>query len=218
MKKSADAKVFSESLADRLRARILRGELAPGTQLRQDRIAEEFGTSHIPVREAFVQLEARGFVTIVPNRGAFVSAMTRDEAEELQAMRVALELLALDAALDAFSPDDAAQARAVLEQDARATDVDQWSKDNWAFHRAIYAAGGKRHLMDALESLWQKADRYLRLVWQLESYQDTSFAEHTQLLEAVEAKDRRLAKRLTKAHIDAAGVVMIEALRAHRAT
>ncbi|MFL9876298.1 GntR family transcriptional regulator [Paraburkholderia megapolitana] len=216
MKKSADAKVFSESLSDRLRERILRGELAPGTQLRQDRIAEEFGTSHIPVREAFIQLEARGFVTIVPNRGAFVSSMTRDEAEELQAMRVALELLALDAALDAFTAADVATARAALDQDAHATEVDQWSKDNWAFHRAIYAPSDKRHLMEALESLWQKADRYLRLVWQLAAYQDTSFAEHTRILAAVEAKDRRLAKRLTKEHITDAGVVMIEALHAHR--
>ncbi|MEQ5844135.1 hypothetical protein BWP39_27945 [Paraburkholderia acidicola] len=216
MKKSADAKVFSESLCERLRERILRGELPPGTQLRQDRIAEEFGTSHIPVREAFIQLEARGFVTIVPNRGAFVSSMTRDEAEELQAMRVALELLALDSALDAFTAADAATARAVLDQDARATDVDQWSKDNWAFHRAIYTPSDKRHLMEALESLWQKADRYLRLVWQLAAYQDTSFAEHTRILEAMEAKDRRLAKRLTKEHITEAGAVMVEALHAHR--
>ncbi len=131
-------------------------------------------------------------------------------------MRVALELLALDAAFDAFGPADAAAARAVLEQDARATDVDQWSKDNWAFHRAIYAASGKHHLLAALGSLWQKADRYLRLVWQLEAYQDTSFGEHTRILEAVEAKDRRLAKRLTKEHITAASVVMLEALRVHR--
>ena len=217
MKKSPTAKFFSESLADRLRERILRGELPPGAQLRQDQIAQEFGTSHIPVREAFAQLEARGFVTIIPNRGAFVSSMTRDEAEELQAMRVALELLALDTAIDAFTAGDAAAARAILETDRAANDVDEWSKDNWAFHRAIYAPCGKRHLMGMLESLWQKADRYLRLVWQLASWQSHSFAEHLRILEAVEAKDKRLAKRLTKEHITAAGQVMLEALSSHGA-
>jgi DNA-binding GntR family transcriptional regulator len=216
MKKSPTAKFFSESLAERLRIRILRGELAPGAQLRQDKIAQEFGTSHIPVREAFAQLEARGFVTIIPNRGAFVSAMTRDEAQELQSMRVALELLALDSAIDAFAGHDASAARAILEIDREAGDVDQWSKDNWAFHRAIYAPCGKHHLMNVLESLWQKADRYLRLVWQLASWQDASFAEHLRILEAVEAKDKRLAKRLTKEHITAAGAVMVEALSSHQ--
>ncbi|HVW48969.1 MAG TPA: GntR family transcriptional regulator [Trinickia sp.] len=217
MKKSPTAKFFSESLAERLRARILRGELAPGAQLRQDKIAQEYGTSHIPVREAFAQLEALGFVTIIPNRGAFVSAMTRDEAEQLQAMRVALELLALDSAIETFTAQDAAAARAILELDRKARDVDQWSKDNWAFHRAIYAPCGKQHLMNVLESLWQKADRYLRLVWQLASWQGTSFAEHLQILEAVEAKDKRLAKRLTKEHIEAAGKVMRDALSSHQA-
>jgi DNA-binding GntR family transcriptional regulator len=214
VKKSADAKFSLPSLADRLRERIASGAWPPGTQLRQDRIAEEFGTSHIPVREAFVQLQASGFVTIVPNRGAFVSAMTADEAEELTAMRVALELLALDTAIDAFGSEDARAAEAILERDAHARDVEAWSADNWAFHRAIYAAGGKRHLLETLDGLWRKADRYLRLVWQIERYQGTSLAEHRAILDAVMAKDRRAAKRLTKAHIAAAGAVMREALRA----
>lgn len=216
MKRSVDATVSSASLAERIRERIASGELAPGTQLRQERIATEFGTSHIPVREAFAQLQASGFVTIVPNRGAFVSAMTAAEAEELQQMRVALELLALDAAIDGFSADDERAAREMLVRDRRARDVDEWSKDNWAFHRAIYRAGGKRHLLDTLEGLWLKADRYLRLVWQIEQYQDTSLAEHAAILEAVIARDRRVAKRLTKAHIAAAGAVMQQALRARQ--
>lgn len=217
MKKSADAKVSSATLAERLRERIASGALLPGTQLRQERIAAEFGTSHIPVREAFAQLQASGFVTIVPNRGAFVSAMTASEAEELQEMRVALELVALDAAIDAFGPDDARAAREILERDREARDVDVWSKDNWAFHRVIYAAGGKQHLLETLEILWRKADRYLRLVWQIEQYQDASLAEHAAILEAVIARDRRTAKRLTKAHITAAGAVMQAALRARNA-
>lgn len=217
MTKPADAKLSSVVLAERLRERIASGELPPGTQLRQDRIAEAFGTSHIPVREAFAQLQANGLVTIVPNRGAFVSAMTAQEADELQAMRVALELLALDAAIDAFAPEDECAAREILERDSKARDVDKWSIDNWAFHRAIYRAGGQRHLLDTLEGLWLKADRYLRLVWQIERYQDTSLSEHAAILDAVAAKDRRAAKRLTRAHILAAGVVMQAALRARRA-
>lgn len=120
-------------------------------------------------------------------------------------------------AIDAFTAQDAAAARAILDLDRKARDVDQWSKDNWAFHRAIYAPSGKQHLMTVLESLWQKADRYLRLVWQLASWQSTSFAEHQQILEAVAAKDKRLAKRLTKEHIEAAGKAMRDALSSHQA-
>jgi DNA-binding GntR family transcriptional regulator len=216
VKNSANSKSSSTLLAERLRERIANGTWAPGTQLRQDLIAKEFGTSHIPVREAFAQLQAGGFVTIVPNRGAFVSAMTRFEADELTQMRVALELLALEAAIEAFSGDDEAAAREILARDAKAQDVEHWSIDNWAFHRAIYRASGKQHLLETLEGIWRKTDRYLRLVWQLERYQGVSLAEHEAILEAVVARDRRAAKRLTKAHIEAAGVVMQEALREAR--
>ncbi|VVE66763.1 GntR family transcriptional regulator [Pandoraea anapnoica] len=213
MKKTVNGKFSSVSLAERLRERIAGGEWAPGTQLRQELIAREFGTSHIPVREAFVELQSSGYVTIVPNRGAFVSAMTTSEASELTEMRVALELLALDAAIDGFGPSDEAAVRAILAQDETADEVEYWSVDNWAFHRAIYQASGRRHLMETLEAIWRKTDRYLRLVWQLERYQDISFAEHAAILEAVLADDRRTAKRLTKAHILSAGEVMQIALR-----
>ncbi len=217
MKNSADSKPSATVLVERLRERIANGTWAPGMQLRQDLIAKEFGTSHIPVREAFAQLQASGFVTIVPNRGAFVSAMTRFEAAELTEMRVALELLALDAAIDAFTAADEAAARAILARDAAAQDVEHWSIDNWAFHRAIYEASGKQHLLETLEGIWRKTDRYLRLVWQLARYQSVSLAEHGAILDAVVARDRRAAKRMTKAHIEAAGVVMQDALRAARA-
>lgn len=213
MKKSAVDKLSLSTLADRLRERILDGTWAPGTQLRQELIAKEFGTSHIPVREAFVQLQASGFLTILPNRGAFVSAMTIAEALELTEMRVVLELLALDSAIDLFGSDDETTAREILKRDEEAHEIEQWSLDNWAFHRAIYQASGKRHLLETLEAIWRKTDRYLRLVWQLERYQHISSAEHLEILDAVLARDRRAAKRLTRAHIEAAGVVTQEALR-----
>jgi DNA-binding GntR family transcriptional regulator len=213
MKKSADGKLSLSGLADRLRERITDGTWVPGTQLRQDLIAKEFGTSHIPVREAFVQLQASGFVTIVPNRGAFVSAMTTAEASELTEMRVVLELLALDSAIDSFGPDDETKARGILRRDEETHEIEHWSLDNWAFHRAIYQASGKKHLLETLEAIWRKTDRYLRLVWQLQRYQPISSAEHVEILDAVLARDRRAAKRLTRAHIEAAGVVMQDALR-----
>ncbi|QQC64556.1 GntR family transcriptional regulator [Paraburkholderia ginsengisoli] len=217
MKKSADSKLSSTPLVERLRERIANGTWVPGTQLRQDLIAKEFGTSHIPVREAFVQLQASGFVTIVPNRGAFVSAMTTAEASQLTEMRVVLELLALDSAIDFFGADDEAAARAILDRDSKAKDIEHWSVDNWAFHRVIYQASDKSHLMETLETIWRKTDRYLRLVWQLERYQDISFAEHLEILDAVLARNRRAAKRLTRAHIESAGTVMQDALRETRA-
>jgi DNA-binding GntR family transcriptional regulator len=66
-----------EAVRQGLRRAILAGELTPGTPLRQDELAERFGTSRIPVREALRQLKAEGLVSILPNRGATVSTLRR---------------------------------------------------------------------------------------------------------------------------------------------
>jgi len=78
-----------------LRLAISLGEFAPGFQLRQDELAARFGTSRIPVREALKQLEAQGFVTFLPDRGAIVSDLSIDEVVELLEIRIALECHAL---------------------------------------------------------------------------------------------------------------------------
>ena len=82
-----------------LRRAILAGEFAPGSQLRQDELAQRFGTSRIPVREALRQLEAEGLVSILPNRGATVSSLSLDEVLELMEIRIALECRALRMAI-----------------------------------------------------------------------------------------------------------------------
>src|SRR5574341_1152098 len=83
--------IANESIADSLRADILRGNLKGGQALKQDEIAAQFGVSKIPVREALVQLKAEGLVNFYPNRGAFVSELSAAEADEIYVMRIALE-------------------------------------------------------------------------------------------------------------------------------
>jgi DNA-binding GntR family transcriptional regulator len=74
---------LTSAVADRLRDQIIRGEIAEGAQLRQDAIATQFQVSRIPVREALRQLDAEGQISIVPNRGAVVPALSPDDIEEL---------------------------------------------------------------------------------------------------------------------------------------
>ena len=80
-----------DQLASRLRARILRNEIQAGEQLRQEALAEAYGVSRMPIREALRQLEAEGLVVFNPHKGAIVSAMSVDEAEELFDLRLLIE-------------------------------------------------------------------------------------------------------------------------------
>ena len=77
--------------ADELRRRITNGDYPEGFQLKQDALAEDFGMSRIPIREALVQLESEGFVRILPHRGAQVSELSPAEIRELFELRALLE-------------------------------------------------------------------------------------------------------------------------------
>ena len=86
-----------------LREDILDGVLAPGLQIRQEALAERFGVSRVPVREALRRLEAEGLVTTELHKGAFVSSRSLDEVEEMLDIRIALELRALKLAIPNLS-------------------------------------------------------------------------------------------------------------------
>src|SRR3982751_3291639 len=78
-------------IAESLRDEILRGEIPAGQPLRQEELAERFGVSRLPVRDALLRLEAQGLVHVFPNRGAFVISLSADDVREVYEMRVLLE-------------------------------------------------------------------------------------------------------------------------------
>src|SRR5262245_8699029 len=100
-----------DTIADSLRSAIVSGALPAGSALNQDRIAAEYGVSHIPVREAVRRLQAEGLVTYLPRRGAFVTELSAAEYLEIMEMREALETLALRKAIHSAGEDDVAAVR-----------------------------------------------------------------------------------------------------------
>ncbi len=189
-------------IADGLRAAILSGALAAGTQIRQEHVAAEYGVSHIPVREALRRLEAEGLVTIHANRGAFVSRLDAADARDIGDMRAALEMLAVRLSVPRAGPDDLAAAEAAIAAGDASADLAQWSAANWAFHRALYAPCARPRLIAAIETLWRNVDRFLRVVWQAADYQGRSQHEHRAILAAYRAREPEGAASLVAAHID----------------
>ena len=92
---TSPAETVAARISRILAERIVAGQLAPGTRLRQDHIAGEFGASHVPVREAFRRLEAQGLAVSEPRKGVRVAGFDLSEVKEVAAMRAALEELAL---------------------------------------------------------------------------------------------------------------------------
>lgn len=206
---SKSAQPIARTIALALERRIVEGRHAAAQPLRQAELAAEFGTSHIPVREALASLAEKGLVRIVPNRGAEIVPLSASQCRDLAEMRAALEPLALRHAVPHLRDVQLDAAAAALERGRSADGLLDRAQANWDFHRALYAAAARPFLLGQLETLWRHADRYLQFAWAKAHYEARSDREHVAILAACRRRDVRLACRLTRAHIlDAAASVV----------
>src|SRR5436190_3117736 len=115
-KESTIRKPAPDLVRDGLRESILAGVFEAGHQLRQDEVAEQFGTSRIPVREALRQLESEGLVTFHPNRGAVVKGLSLEDVLEMLDIRIGLECRALKLAIPNMAVEDHEAAQQILDE------------------------------------------------------------------------------------------------------
>lgn len=211
---------FASAVAERLREKIIRGELHEGEQLRQDAIASEFQVSRIPVREALRQLEAEGLIKIVANRGAVVSALSPEEIDQLFEIRAVLETHVLRQAIPNLTDDDFSKSEDILKgyEDAVEGDYDvsSWGKWNWDFHSVLYAPANRPVLMNLLRTLNNNCDRYTRLHLLFTRDLHTSGRSHRTLLEACKTRNADAACGVLWSHIMDAGRYLKEFIRSRR--
>ena len=196
--------VSHESIADSLRADILRGKLKSGQALKQDEIAAQFGVSKIPVREALVQLKAEGLVNFYPNRGAFVSELSAAEADEIYIMRIALEAAVLARAIPHLTVAHLKHAKEILEAIDREENIAKWGELNWEFHATLYAPAALPRIMDTIRTLHSNIARYLVLYLAGMAYQKKSQKEHRAILEACRHGDTEKAVAVLVVHLQGA--------------
>jgi len=222
VKKSAP--IPRQSLAsvvmERLREKIMNGDLHEGEQLRQDAIATEFQISRIPVREALSHLAAEGLITIVANRGAVVSALSLEEITQLFETRAVLECYVLRLALPSFKEEDFHRAEEVLKQYEqsleRESDMKSWGKLNWDFHAALYAPANRPVMMSFLRTLSNNCDRYIRLHLAVTRKLQQAGEAHRDLLNICKKGDPDLAATAMWKHITDAGQYLKEFIRIRR--
>lgn len=190
-----------------VRDRILSGELHPGAVLQQRELASRIGISTTPLREALRRLKSEGLVELDAHRDARIAPLRAEEARDLLELRKSLDPLAAGLAAQRRSNADMQQIRAthaVLEPLPSAPAIEQLVAHR-NFHAAIYRASHNNLLIESLESLWDKADRYRRLALQTDRGQvarDLKAREHQMLLESIVAGDSAEASKVMCAHID----------------
>jgi DNA-binding GntR family transcriptional regulator len=207
----------SEGLVDALREAILTGRYAPGTRLVQDDLAEAFGMSRIPLREALRRLEGEGLVVISPNRGAIVRPLAPKDVVDLYELRLALESLALRRASERYADLRAstkarhAQARQAIAV-RNLTALFRLDRD---FHADIAAASDNPHLVAALGAQWSQIMRVMHAYFQAGDYPVDTWDDHEAIADAVAHGDAELAVQRMSAHLTGSRDRILASLRAH---
>lgn len=191
----------AEQVANVLRESIAEGSLAAGTPLRQDDLAERFGFSRMPVRDALRQLEAEGIVSIHPTKGAHVARIEAAEIREIFAVRALLEGEALWLSVPKLGNEKLDEAGYVLNQIDAEPNVGRWGTLNRAFHLALYSACGNARLLGLIEAHHNAADRYVRVLLSNLNYRSRSQSEHRDLLTTCRHRDAEAAVRVLKKHL-----------------
>ncbi|NRP13597.1 HTH-type transcriptional repressor RspR [Aliiroseovarius sp. xm-m-379] len=184
-----------------LKKAIIEGDLEEGAPLRQDEIARMFSTSRIPVREAISRLEEHGLVKSQRYKGAVVSGLSAEEADEIFDYRSLLEPHVIRAAVPNMTPAILTEARAYLEAFAKSEDPMEWGNLNRQFHATLYNASGLSFHLEAIESALDRIDRYLRAQLVLSDGMIRANDEHIRILAACERGDADTAAELTRQHI-----------------
>ena len=213
---------LTSAVADKLREEIIRGAIPEGTQLRQDAIAMQYHVSRIPVREALRQLDAEGLITIVPNRGAIVPALSPTDIEELFTIRALLEPEMLKHSIPRLTEPDFSEAEVVLrryENELQREDhLFTWGRLNWQFHSILYSRAERPRFMSIVRNVNNSGERYTRLQLYLTHGIKRANEEHHQILELCRMRDGVGACKLLRQHIQHAGQSLKQALQERRSS
>ena len=203
---------LNEVVADQLRERIVRGDIAPGERLAEERLAAEFGVSRNPVREAIRRLQAEGFLVIETNRGARVRQATLAEARDLLAVRAAIEDLVVRQAAERAVWADVEELREIVRQGRSAArrrrwaDVAEW---NTRFHDRLAQASGNTIAAELMARLRH------RVTWTYATDAprrgQASWTDHGEVVEAIATGDVEGASAAMRRHMANADATRLQA-------
>lgn len=197
---AASKSLSPDKIAEELIFRIVRGEFAPGEKLRQDHIAEEFQVSHVPVREAFLRLIAKGLAVSKPHHGVRVAPLDPVAQRELKVMRQALEPLALMHSAHNLTTEQVDRAEELRRICDAAQNIYDWDEANRKFHFATMAGCAMPRLLEEVTNLQLLASRYI-LVQYKDRWRPRIDPDHHSIMAAIRRRDEKVAVAMLERHL-----------------
>jgi len=202
-----------EKILENIRDAILKGELKPGERVSEPDIAERYGISRTPIREAFRQLESEGYLTVIPRKGAVVAKHTQKDIEEFYSIKSVLEGYAANLAAVKMTPKDVDKLEAInnrLAKLSKTRDVKTFFRVHNEFHEYFIRAAGNQRLLELIHQLLQKFE-YLRVAsLSIPGRMEISVQEHKKILEAFRSNDGTTADLLVRKNAAYGGQVLLQ--------
>ena len=204
-----------EKILETIREAILKGNLKPGEKVAEPELAERFGISRTPIREAFRQLESEGYLTVIPRKGAVVAALSERDVEEFYAIKSILEGYAAELASNKLTERELGKLEAIndkLRQLAVDGDVKSFFRVHDEFHETFIKAADNSKLFEMIQQLGRKFNRLRMASLSVPGRMEFSVTEHDKLLDAFRKGDGRAAEKLVKKTAAIGGKVLLESI------
>lgn len=195
-------------IEETLRSAILDGRLPCGTALRQQDLADLFGVSRMPVREALRQLEAQSLLNVIAHKGAVVAPLVQGDAAETYALRILLESEALRLSVPLLEASDLEQAARYIDELETETDYSKIGRLNRLFHMSLYSKAPNQRLLKLIDEALNEEERFLRFNLQAMGLGKLSQEDHRALLRAAENRDVETSMNLLVHHLNRGVEVM----------
>jgi len=190
----------AEKVAEQLRTAILTGSLTRGERLIEQKLAAAFGVGQPTLREALKELEIQGFVRKIPQRGTYITDLSREDVAKLYEVRMALEVVAVRKAAQNMTDAALVELRASLDRmtaAANALNLAEYHRRDIEFHRVLWRLSGNEHLTAALDRVAFALFVFaiLRNQRNPQTYA-TSVWQHGRILEGLATRDPEQACRI----------------------
>jgi DNA-binding GntR family transcriptional regulator len=202
-----------EKILENIRDAIISGELKGGSRVSEPDVAERYGISRTPIREAFRQLESEGYLTVIPRRGAVVSEFSEKDVEEFYAIKSILEGYAAHRACEKMTAKELDRLQAIndrLAELASHNDIKVFFKIHNDFHDVFIKAADNEKLRELISSLVTRFQRLRLMSISLPGRMDISVREHKKIIEAFRRKDAETAELLVRKNAEFGGKVLMD--------
>ncbi len=196
-------RTLSDQVFEIVRERIVSGSIPTSAPIRQDALAAELGVSKIPLREALARLEQEGLLVSQANRGYSVRPMSADQADEIYALRLAIEpVAAARGAAEATQREQAEALAAFHALDTAASEnLAEVAVRNRDFHTALVRPGGRLLTTQLVERLAVLAERYVITHLQPAGREDRAHLEHRELIDAWLGRESSTVEAVMTRHL-----------------